>query len=286
MRTPLLASLTALVAIFVSLRFYKPSLETLLQAETAMSVDQGVKTSKFEDPSVLQHLKRITDAASPNVPSLASEKVRWAMAWLHVVIWNAWKSAYFHADKYPLEDFENYRGYALLSFEFLVGHHEAEEDTLFKDIDAKVPGAMATNEEQHQTFLHPLEEIVEYLRKATPETFKAAELRSKIDAILEPVMNHLADELDTLEPSLLLRHFSEEELGVINKKSHLAAQAKAGSSHQSLPFMLRNMRPGSPFPPAPGFVKNILGPYVFYWKFSGFWKYAAYSWKPSAATPL
>ncbi|KAJ7578162.1 hypothetical protein C8J56DRAFT_969170 [Mycena floridula] len=268
------------------IRFYtQAALSTHLQSRpTMIPVDRTMKTSKFEDTTILKHVQRIKNAAGPDVPALASEKVGWAMAWIHVVVWNAWKSVYFHADKYSAEDFENYRGYALLSFKFLVGHHEAEEETLFRYIDAKVPGAMTINEEQHQIFLEPLEKIVHYLQNVTQETFSATELCSQIDDILEPVMNHLSEELDTLEPSIILRHFSEEDLVLINYKSHSAAQQKAGSPHQSLPFMLQNMPPNSPFPPAPGFVKNILGPYVFYWKFSGFWKYAAYSWKPSAAT--
>ena len=38
---------------------------------------------------------------------------------MHMIIWNAWKSTYFYADKVPAADFENYRAYATLSIKFL-----------------------------------------------------------------------------------------------------------------------------------------------------------------------
>ncbi|KAK7436900.1 hypothetical protein VKT23_018920 [Stygiomarasmius scandens] len=43
---------------------------------------------------------------------------------------------------------------------------------------------------------------------------------------------------------------------------------------------MQNLPSGSPFPPAPKFVTNVLGPWVFYWKFSPLWKYTAYPFKP------
>jgi hypothetical protein len=48
-----------------------------------------------------------------------------------------------------------------------------------------------------------LEGIVEYIRSAQtePAKFDPATYRAKVDEILVPIMQHLSDELDTLESS-------------------------------------------------------------------------------------
>jgi len=205
------------------------------------------------------------------------------MAWLHLVIWNSWKSAYFYADKYPEDDFQAYSEYALLAASFLAGHHDAEETALFPVLETKIPGSMEQNEAQHQSFLKPLEEIIEYIQSTQTSAvkFDAATYRSKVDAILAPIMEHLSDELDSLEGPKLLEHFSEAELAVINKGVH---KAQGGDNHKMLPFILQNLPPGCSFPPAPGFVKTLLGPWVFYWKYSPLWKYTTYPMKPVLPT--
>jgi hypothetical protein len=67
----------------------------------------------------------------------------------------------------------------------------------------------------------------------------------------------------------LLQVYSEAEAGQLAKQLHKATK---GESAKALPFVLQNLPPGSPFPPAPGFVKNILGPWVFWWKYKNLWK--------------
>ncbi|KAL0066984.1 hypothetical protein AAF712_005973 [Marasmius tenuissimus] len=90
-------------------------------------------------------------------------------------------------------------------------------------------------------------------------------------------MEHLADELDTLNGSELLKHFTEDELASLNQLTH---KAQRGDNHKNLPFH------PSPFPPAPAFVTKGLGPWVFYWKYSSLWKYATYPWKPTLPTAV
>ncbi|THU90583.1 hypothetical protein K435DRAFT_781167 [Dendrothele bispora CBS 962.96] len=240
----------------------------------------GNDMKTFEDPTVRKYVEKIQNVATMERPELASGRAGWAMAWLHLAVWNSWKSAYFYADKYEKDDFKNYIDYALYSAEFLVGHHDAEEASLFPEIEKKAPGSMEKNEAQHQSFLKQLGDLVEYLKSAKADTFDATTYRAKVDEILAPIMEHLADELDTLESSELLKHFTEEELAVINKATHQSQQGQSGGAFKSLPFLLQNLPPSSPFPPAPKFVTNILGPWVFYWKFSPLWKYTAYPFKP------
>ncbi|KAF9074274.1 hypothetical protein BDP27DRAFT_1317577 [Rhodocollybia butyracea] len=241
----------------------------------------GPEIKTFEAPEVLKYVEKIQAVATPVFPKLASEKTGWAMAWIHLVVWNSWKSSYFYADKFPKDDFQHYSEYALLTAKFLIDHHEVEESDLFPVLEKKMGAeSMSQNEAQHHAFLHQLEGIVEYIRSAqiSPAKFDAATYRAKVDAILVPIMQHLSDELDTLESSKLLEHFSESEIDQINKAINKAS--RQGDNHKMLPFLLRNLPPNSPFPPAPGFVKNLLGPWVFYWRYRALWKYTMYPMKP------
>ncbi|EEB95142.1 hypothetical protein MPER_05937, partial [Moniliophthora perniciosa FA553] len=231
----------------------------------------GPDMEQFETPEVLKYVKRMQEVATLERPTLPSERAGWAMAWLHLVIWNSWKSAYFHADKYSKDDFKNYAEYALTAVEFLEGHHDAEEEALFPAIEKKAPGSMAKNEAQHESFLKPLGELRSYIEstKSGSTAFDATTYRKKVDGILHPIMEHLADELDTLQSSSLLQYFTEDEIGNLNTLTH---KAQKGDNHKNLPFILQNLPPNSPFPPAPAFVTKLLGPWVFYWKYSPLWK--------------
>ncbi|KAF9267120.1 hypothetical protein L218DRAFT_955602, partial [Marasmius fiardii PR-910] len=239
----------------------------------------------FESPEVLKHVKRMQDVATLERPPLPSDRGAWAMAWLHLVVWNSWKSAYYYADKHPNEDFANYAEYAWTAVEFLEGHHDAEEKVLFPALEKKISGSMAKNEAQHESFLKPLVDLGEYVKSARDgkAQFDAKTYREQVDKILLPVMEHLADELDTLKGSELLKHFTEDELAALNTLTHKAQQ---GDSHKNLPFILQNLPPNSPFPPAPAFVTKLLGPWVFYWKYRPLWKYTTYPFKPTLPTAV
>ncbi|TRM60076.1 hypothetical protein BD626DRAFT_549969 [Schizophyllum amplum] len=242
-----------------------------------MASDPIMSRSKFNDHAVLAEVDKIRKVAEVPRPAAASGKTAWAMAWMHMVIWNAWKSTYFYADKIPVGDFENYREYATLSIRFLAEHHDAEEKTLFPMLEEKIPGSMDTNHQQHESFLQPLEDVLAYIKTSTEDKFDAAAFRAKLDDFLFPVMEHLADELDSLAADKLSQKMSEDEMQAVNTATHKAQQGD--DSKLALPFVVQNLPPGCEFPPAPGFVKNILGPWMFYWKYAGMWKYTAYPWK-------
>ncbi|KAK7436901.1 hypothetical protein VKT23_018921 [Stygiomarasmius scandens] len=232
MTSRLLTSILALLAAFVSYQLYNPP--------ASLSINMsGNDMKSFEDPNVLKYVEKIQKVATTERPPSPSGRAGWAMAWLHLAVWNSWKSSYFYADKFEKNDFQNYLDYALYSAEFLVGHHEAEEATLFPEIEKKSPGSMEKNEAQHQSFLAQLIELVNYLKAAKPETFDATVYRAKVDEIVAPIMEHLADELDTLESSELLKHFTEEDLATLNKATHQAQQGQSGGAFKSLPFLLR-----------------------------------------------
>ncbi|KAI3598078.1 hemerythrin hhe cation binding domain-containing protein [Moniliophthora roreri] len=245
-----LASFVALVAVFASFKFYNnPAISEIVMT--------GPDMEAFETPEVLKHVKRMQEVATLERPALPSEQAGWAMAWLHLVIWNSWKSAYYYADKYSKDDFKNYAEYALTAVEFLEGHHDAEEQALFPAIEKKAPGSMAKNEAQHESFLKPLGELRSYIEstKSGSTAFDATTYRKKVDGILLPIMEHLADELDTLQSSSLLKNFTEDEIGSLNTLAH---KARKGDSHKNLPFILQSSSK-QPIPSGPGIRNQVIG---------------------------
>ncbi|EIN14464.1 hypothetical protein PUNSTDRAFT_110553 [Punctularia strigosozonata HHB-11173 SS5] len=231
---------------------------------------------QFEDPAVLSRVIAMREVATSQFPTVAAERLAWAMAWTHLVIWNSWKATYFFADKYPKDDFPSYRDFAALSVDFLIAHHDAEEETLFPELEKKIPGSMEENEAQHKAFLDGLVDLHGYITSTNESDFKPATLRAKFDNILLPVMTHLAEELPTIEGSKIKQHYDEAGAAQLAKQLHKATR---GESTKTLPFVLQNLPPGSPFPPAPKFVTGILGPWAFWWKHKNLWKYTAYPFK-------
>ena len=63
---------------------------------------------------------------------------------------------------------------------------------------------------------------------------------------------------------------SEEELQEVNMATHKAQQSD--DNKLALPFVVQTLPPGCEFPPAPGFVKNTIGPWMLYWKYAALWK--------------
>ncbi|KIY72658.1 hypothetical protein CYLTODRAFT_417665 [Cylindrobasidium torrendii FP15055 ss-10] len=274
-----------------------------MAVQHAMAADAAMQRSMFSDAGVLVDVDRIRTIAEVPRPASAAAKTGWAMAWMHLVIWNSWKAAYFHASAFSAStqgqdankaqgsqgDFENYKIYAREAIKFLVDHHDAEEETLFPRLEERMPGCMKANEEQHQSFLGELGTLYTYIQTATPSTFDASVFRSQMDAILPPLMAHLASELDTLSPSLLSASsatsgFSEEELTEINLATHKSQQSRS-PSNIALPLVMQSLPPGCAFPPAPGFVKSVVGPWMVYWKYRAVWKYTAYPWTWEVVVP-
>ncbi|KAH8833011.1 hypothetical protein DL96DRAFT_700566 [Flagelloscypha sp. PMI_526] len=233
----------------------------------------------FVNAGVLRQVRRIKVVATPISPSLPSQTSAWAMAWVHMVVWNSWKSAYFYASRIPSGDFESYREYTLLAFAFLDKHHEVEERELFPVIEKKMPGTMKTNEEQHHNFLGGLRDMVGYMESTSVTKFEASTFRAKMDNIILDVVTHLADELDTLDSNKLLQFFTEDEIKDINESFGKVSQQHTMSAlgrTRPLPFFFQSQPSPGSFPPVPGFVKSIIAPWVVYWPGRNLWKYTAF----------
>jgi hypothetical protein len=228
----------------------------------------------FADPKTLFEVERTRAHAVAQTPVLASDKLSWCMSWLHLVLWHGLKSLYIHANKVDKDGYAGYRDYGLLAFQFLVDHHDSEENFLYPRMEKLMPGSMKENDEQHHAILAPVGTIIKYLTdRPNFEDFKADEIRAHLDGLIYPLMKHLADELLTITGPVLRPVASEEECADISRVTDLDPP-KADSS-KLLPFLIQSLPPGTPFPPTvtrPDYEKN-----------SHMWGYTAFPSQAQAA---
>lgn len=125
------------------------------------------------------------------------------MALLHNAIIRGLNSIYLQAGSVPeakVPEFITYTKYWLAVVQY---HHKTEEDVFFPILEkaAGQEGLMSTNVAQHKEFEIGLEKLEVYLSLCVknPESYSANYLCEIIDSFAEPLIQHLTDEIPTLE---------------------------------------------------------------------------------------
>jgi len=90
--------------------------------------------------------------------------------------------------------------YCQVFAEGIHGHHQAEEEHFFPQIEEYTgqKGLMAANVAQHDAFEPGLLKFEEYVKETKPEDFDGKKLLAIIDDFGAILTQHLADEIDTL----------------------------------------------------------------------------------------
>ncbi|TFL06228.1 hypothetical protein BDV98DRAFT_559045 [Pterulicium gracile] len=225
----------------------------------------------FADKKVLWEFERTRAHAVAHHPILPSDRLSWSMSWLHLVLWHGLKSIFVHSNKVDKDGYAGYREYALLAFQFLVDHHDAEENFLYPRMEKLMPGSMTANDEQHHAILAPVGTIIQYFQdRPNFEDFKSDEIRHHLNGLVYPLMKHLADELLTITGPILRPVASEEECADISRVTDL--EPPKSDASKLLPFLLQSLPPNTPFPP------NVTED-PDYEKYSHMWGYTAFPHK-------
>lgn len=198
------------------------------------------------------------------------------MAHLHNIMIRGFNSVYQQAPyvKTPA-DIKDFLQYITHITDFLHHHHDAEEDVFFPALEKLVgkPGCMEPNVEQHRAFGAGLDELTEYPKTATPETYDGYEVRRIIESFGPVLAVHLADEIGTLQA---LRLYDSKKLKAIWEKGGSYAQSL------SAPAMAVPMIIGShDLTYEGGVVSEFNLPFFMFWandlvlsrKFAGCWKF-------------
>ncbi|KAJ7064923.1 hypothetical protein C8F01DRAFT_1128768 [Mycena amicta] len=216
-----------------------------------------------------------------NRPTMSSSTdiyaaMQYNMANTHDTYKAAYKTILPHLDNPPLDDLDNFLGYARAWASSIVGHHDSEEETLFPFLNTKLD--FSHEIEQHVFVASGLTEIINYIDKsrADPSKFEAAKLKSLMETLAGPLFQHLDDEVADLAPEKL-KVFTPEELSQAAKDLMTYIRAHS-EKYVTLPFMRCHTPPELKeiWPPFPWIVKRVVVPWFLAPKYAGYWKYAPY----------
>ncbi|KAI0790956.1 hypothetical protein C8Q75DRAFT_82617 [Abortiporus biennis] len=212
----------------------------------------------------------------------------WEMAGAHACLINSLLSIYEQAPSVSKDKFNDFVGYALQWVACLQHHHDWEENLYYPLFQHKFDTTAIVAE--HQTFEVGLHALDEYLTSCLPPNtkygygkvtaatqeqhiFEPSNFRALIDAFAVPLSTHLCQEITYLEPEKVKESgLTEDELKHIAEVSdkHMLSM----SPTTFLTFVVTASPKTSEFPPAPGFVKSFLVPYVFSWANRRLWQFA------------
>jgi hemerythrin-like domain-containing protein len=146
-------------------------------------------------------------------------------------------SIYIQAPHVPPSSHKSFVSYCIATYEGLMAHHDGEEDFLFPEMERLTgeKGLMDANISQHEKFHSGLESWIEYLRNVqqnpNSNTFSGEKCRALMNAFIDPLSTHLADEIptllslsrfgDSLNLADLLKREGEKVMGGLSKTNQL-----------------------------------------------------------------
>ncbi|TCD67286.1 hypothetical protein EIP91_000309 [Steccherinum ochraceum] len=176
----------------------------------------------------------------------------------------------------PVDDPENYFGFAQNWVNMVQLHHDLEEAVQFPGWNP--PLDMSQNEAEHRELMVPLSAFGNYLAevKAGVEPWSATKAEALAEAFLPVLMHHLVAELDTLAPEKIKASgLTEEKLKATHENMAALARTKV-DVNKDIPAMLLHNDGDLEWPPTPWTrTPDFKMPRELYEHHKGWWKYAA-----------
>ncbi|KAJ7593083.1 hypothetical protein C8J56DRAFT_490295 [Mycena floridula] len=155
-------------------------------------------------------------------------------------------------------------------------HHSLEEEFYFPEIEKRLGiDTMSANVDQHKAFLPQLHEFEDYLKGIQKGTvdYDGESIVIKLHSFTDPLMEHLHDEIKTLESEGLRKAFTKQQLEDLNNA--FVKRAVAGTTLDgTLPlFMVCHDQEYAPwFDHVPWFL-TLAVKYWFYRKHQDSWAF-------------
>ncbi|KAF8732650.1 hypothetical protein AX14_004095 [Amanita brunnescens Koide BX004] len=144
--------------------------------------------------------------------------------------------------------------FALTAISALHHHHHVEETFAFPRYEEKLgKGAMQVNVEQHEQFLPKVEELEQYLKEVQEGKAKydGKRIIDIVESFGDVMIQHLTEELATLDADRMRANFTEKELKQL-EKDFLNLILAEFDFYKNLPMGLVCMDPNNAwFPPLP-----------------------------------
>jgi hypothetical protein len=200
--------------------------------------------------------------------------MRWEMAEAHSVIIRGFDVIYENINTILEDDYNMWVNFLLVWTNFVHHHHDGEELFIFPKL-TKIE-EMEINKKQHEEFLPLLEDLQNHLNNCiiNKEKYSSEKVKNIINKMHEPLFKHFSEELDTLSPKLLEKHYDETYIENIENE-HLEWTKSTLSLNKDMVFIyeFRNNNINYPWPNLPWFLEKLIIPCA---KFTtnGYWKWA------------
>jgi len=133
-------------------------------------------------------------------------------------------------------------------------HHELEEEFLFPELEKKLgKGALHGNVDQHKTFVPQLCACEDYIKAVMDgkQHYNGDEFEQKINSFSDTMVQHLIEEIPTLDTKILQKNFTQKELKSIQER-FIRRAIKNTTFNKTIPLVLVCANPATPwFPPLP-----------------------------------
>nr|GAT45296.1 predicted protein [Mycena chlorophos] len=164
-----------------------------------------------------------------------------------------------------------------LRFAMLHHHHGMEEKLIFPYLEARMgENAMSPNVDQHNLFMNGVKVFEEHMSAVHVGqiAYDGVQVVEKLDSFSEELVEHLREEIGTLEASKMRAALSEADLRELEKQIS-ATLAKETPLTTVVPLILlcHNKSTEPDFPPLPAPV-IWLAKYAFYYLHSDAWAFA------------
>ncbi|KAF7313135.1 Hemerythrin domain-containing protein [Mycena kentingensis (nom. inval.)] len=162
-------------------------------------------------------------------------------------------------------------------FQAIHHHHILEETLAFPLLEAKLgAGAMAHNVEQHHEFMGGLDALEKYLHsvQAGEAEYDGAKIRRMLDAFGDVLVQHLNEELKTLDPETLRASLTEADLKSMEQQLQKRILEQATLSTDLALALTLHDKSTAPHWPALPTPPLLLTKYLFYYVHRDAWVFA------------
>ncbi|KAH8809534.1 hypothetical protein DL96DRAFT_1628443 [Flagelloscypha sp. PMI_526] len=227
------------------------------------------------------------------------EKTALEMVVVHNIILRAINSLLHHAPKLNKNDVPSFMRYSLVFVHTVHHHHANEEELYFPMLEEKLgKGYMGSNIAGHDAFHAPFDEFTALCTKVSkePSTWNATTFVASVHAFAAPLVKHLAEEIDTLDATILRKSMTAEELEECNIALGKRIQKETSlTEHFPLAITNNDNVSGGWLIPLPWFMKAVIA-WVIVPMNGSVWKYGTadgwgnlkpeFAWMSCPAVPV
>lgn len=252
-----------------------------------MSTNQsasGVAASGHDDETTHFSNKPWSPITLPSYPFTGlisvdfAEHIAGEMSVVHNTLIRSLNAIWHHAPLVSGSDVRPYVRYAIAALETIHEHHDTEEELVFPVLEkAGLREMVKENVAQHKAFHDAMEVFEAYLKgvAANREQFDAQRTRELLKAFADPLVEHLHDEIKTIQPETMYK-VDKHTLKVMYNKLNARIQSHA-TLFISVPLTItsHNSEEAPLWPPIPGPLK-WMAQNLFVRVHSDLWKFAPY----------